>query len=136
MSEDKELEKIKKKMLRRMLDPEKPVSIWDQGKVIELNQANFFELLVKTEKLIVIDFWADWCAPCKMMSPIIHSLAKQYQGKVGFGKLNTDSNPVLATRYRVTSIPNFIFFKNGNPVDQVIGAVGKQTMDTVIKKNL
>lgn len=97
---------------------------------------NFQEDVLKSEKPVVVDFWAPWCGPCKMVSPIIEELAKEYDGKVVIGKLNTDENTETAGQYSVMSIPTVMVFKNGKPVQALIGVQGKQTYKTEIDKVL
>lgn len=89
--------------------------------IITLSDANFEEEIINSETSALVDLWAPWCAPCRMIAPAIEELADEYQGKVVIGKLNIDENPVIASRYGVTSIPTLLFFKNGEAVDQMIG---------------
>ncbi|HDN73855.1 MAG TPA: thioredoxin, partial [Archaeoglobus sp.] len=91
---------------------------------------------IATHKNVVVDFWAEWCMPCKMIAPIIVELAKEYAGKVVFAKLDTDENPIIATRYSISAIPTLIFFRNGKPVDQIIGALPKSEIKRWIDRNL
>uniref|UniRef100_A0A7V3ZV71 Thioredoxin n=1 Tax=candidate division WOR-3 bacterium TaxID=2052148 RepID=A0A7V3ZV71_UNCW3 len=100
--------------------------------MITLTKDNFEKEILKCDTLVFIDFWADWCMPCKMMMPIVEELAKEYQGKVKFAKVNVDEENELAERYQVMSIPTFIFMKNGKILDKVIGAVPK----TILIKKL
>jgi len=137
MSTDDELEKIKQQMLKRMmaLTPAKP-SILRDGQVNELTDANFRQVMSEADKPVLVDFWAEWCAPCKMMAPVIHQLAAEYAGKAYMAKLNVDHNPGTATRYRVMSIPNFIVFRGGQPAGQTVGAVGKPGLVQLIQRGL
>lgn len=89
--------------------------------IIELNDLNFNEALQKYEKMVV-DFWADWCVPCKMMAPIFESLANEYKGRVVFAKLNTDENPQISAEFNVSSIPTLLFFQNGRQINRIVGA--------------
>lgn len=100
--------------------------------VLKLTEADFQTEVLESEIPVVVDFYADWCGPCKMMSPVLEALSTELDGKVKIGKINVDENPDLASEYRVMSIPNFVLFKNGQAVDQVIGAVPKaQMMDKI-----
>jgi len=132
MSSDRELEKIKEEMLKKMMATAPKPSFWRDGEIMELTDANFQKVLSETDKPVLIDFWADWCAPCKMMAPVIHQMAKNYAGKAYMAKLNVDYNQRTAAQFGVMSIPNFIVFKNGRPVGQRIGAVGKQGLDSLL----
>ena len=89
--------------------------------VIALNDANLEEMAVKAALPALIDLWAPWCAPCRMIAPVIEQLAAEYAGKAVVGKVNVDENPAIASRYGVTSIPTLIFLKNGDVKDQMIG---------------
>jgi thioredoxin 1 len=92
--------------------------------------------VLQSPELVMVDFWAAWCGPCKMVTPIVEELSKEYQGKAKFYKLNTDENPDLATRYKIRGIPTLMFFKNGQVVEQIVGVVPKSQLksklDTLI----
>jgi len=81
--------------------------------------------VLQSPNVVMVDFWAAWCSPCKMVAPTVEELAKEYEGKAKFVKVNTDENPDLASRYKIRGIPTLMFFKNGKVVDQIIGAVPK-----------
>jgi thioredoxin 1 len=104
--------------------------------MITLTKENFEKEVLKSDVLVVIDFWADWCLPCKMMMPILEELDQEYSGKVKFGKVNVDEENELAERYQIMSIPTFIFMKNGKIIDKVIGAVPKTTLVKKLTKFL
>lgn len=89
---------------------------------------DFDEKVVKADKPVLVDFWAEWCAPCRMIAPIVEELAQEYDGKVSFTKVDVDSNPQTALSYGIRSIPTLLVFKDGKPVDQVIGAVPKAAL--------
>ena len=94
---------------------------------IEITDANFNEIL-NTEKPVLIDFWAEWCGPCKMIGPIVKELANDYQGKAVIGKVNVDENPGTAAQFGIRSIPTLLVFKGGEIVDKQIGAVPKAVL--------
>ena len=103
--------------------------------VLELNDANF-EQMLKEYPMLVVDCWAPWCGPCRMVAPIIDELAKDYQGKIAFGKLNVDNNRAVSTRFDIMSIPTLLVFKNGQLIDQKIGAMPKQVLENELTKLL
>jgi len=89
--------------------------------VYEFTDANFETEVLKSAMPVLVDFWAEWCGPCKMLIPIIDALATEYKGKVKIGKLNVDNSPQIASRYGITSIPTMLFIKNGNIMEQQVG---------------
>jgi thioredoxin 1 len=91
--------------------------------VIEINDGNFEGEVLKADLPVVVDFWADWCGPCRMMAPIMEKAAAQYQGRFKFCKINVDQNPVMASEYQAMSIPLLLFFKAGQVVDKSLGAI-------------
>ena len=134
---DEELEKIKKAMLEKMMKkPDSTPSFWNPGQVHTLNDSNFNKAIQETDRPILVDFWAEWCSPCKMMSPVITQMAQEFAGSVYFAKLNVDQNPKIARQYGVMSIPNFIVFKNSQAVGQTVGAVGKSGLTRLIQAHL
>jgi len=104
--------------------------------VITLNTSNFDKVLNDAEIPVLVDFWAEWCMPCRMMAPIIEELARENAGKAFFAKLNVDENPEIASRYEVTSIPLFIIFKDGRPVEKIVGAVGHGPLEDALRRHL
>lgn len=88
---------------------------------ITTTDADFKEAILQSDVPVVVDFWAEWCGPCKMMAPAFEELAGEYQGKMTFAKLDTDENPEMAMRYRVQAIPMLVFFYRGQPVKQLVG---------------
>lgn len=102
---------------------------------VELDDSNFDEN-TKKEGVFVVDFWAPWCGPCRMVSPIIDELAKDLAGKVGFGKLNVDENQQTAAKYQVMSIPTLLVFKDGELADQIVGALPRPMLEEKITKHI
>lgn len=97
------------------------------GKTIVLNDANFDET-IKSDKPVLVDFWAEWCGPCKMIGPVVEELAGDYEGKAVVGKLNVDENPDVTARFGIRSIPTLLVFKGGQIVDKQVGAVPKSVL--------
>lgn len=96
--------------------------------VHEITTDNFEELVVKSDKPVVIDLWAEWCGPCRMLTPIMEELGTEYDGKAIIGKVDVDSNPDIAAKYGVRNIPTVLFVKDGELVDKQVGAVPKSTL--------
>ncbi len=103
---------------------------------LEFNDANFQKDVLESDKLSVIDFWAEWCGPCRAIGPVIEELSKEYSGKVNVGKVNVDHNPNISVNYGITSIPAILFIKDGQIVDKQIGAVPKSVIDKKIQAHL
>jgi thioredoxin 1 len=92
---------------------------------LEFTDANFKETVLDSDKLTVVDFWAEWCGPCRAIGPVISELANEYAGVINVGKLNVDQNPQISMNYGITSIPAILFLKNGEVVDKLVGAQPK-----------
>jgi thioredoxin 1 len=103
---------------------------------LEFTDANFQKDVVESNQLTVVDFWAEWCGPCRAIGPVIEELSKQYEGKVKVGKVNVDHNPQVSMNYGITSIPAILFIKGGKIVDKQIGAVPKTVLDKKIQAHL
>lgn len=139
---DEDLEKLMEKKLKQYKDlAENKNSHTQNGSDVQINTPitltdyNFSEMTQKYSYLVV-DFWAPWCGPCKMVSPIIDQLAHELSGKVVFGKLNVDENPTVASLFGIQSIPTLMIFKNGTAVDGILGAASKaQILATISKYN-
>ncbi|WP_314912869.1 thioredoxin [Stomatobaculum longum] len=99
-------------------------------------KANFEKEVLESKEPVLIDFYADWCGPCKMMAPVVEKLAEKYEGKVKVGKVNSDDEPELAQMFQVMSIPNFVIIKDGKVVDRVIGAVPQQALEEKLDAQL
>ncbi len=106
------------------------------GQALQVSDNSWDAQVMKEPGLVMVDFWAVWCGPCQMVAPIIEELATEYAGKVKVMKLNTDENPEVAGRYQVMSIPTILFFKNGQPVEKLVGARPKrqfkETIDSLL----
>ena len=101
----------------------------------EFTDANFSTEVLKSDKLSVIDFWAEWCGPCRAIGPVIEELSKEYHGKVNVGKVNVDLNPEVSMNYGITNIPAFLFIKNGEVVDRLVGAQPKMNFVKKIEQH-
>ncbi len=100
--------------------------------IVDLTSTAWDSEVLQSSGLVMVDFWAVWCGPCRMIAPTIEELAKEYAGKIKVGKLNTDENPEVATKYKIMGIPTVMFFKDGQKVDQVVGAVPKPQLKAKI----
>ena len=103
--------------------------------VHKFDESNFEAEVLQSDLPVFVDFYADWCGPCKMMSPVIDKLAEDYDGRIKVGKVNVDENGDLAVKYGIMSIPNMVFFKGGESVDRVVGAIPKPQMKARFEKN-
>jgi thioredoxin 1 len=143
MEGDEELERIRQKKLREMMH-HSPKRNGDTSqnkdesalqKPVEVTDATFMET-IRTHSLVVVDCWAPWCGPCHMVSPIIEEMARDYMGRILFGKLNVDENRNVAMQYRIMSIPTLLVFKKGQLVDQIIGAMPRHMLEPKIIQHL
>ena len=105
-------------------------------KPIEVTDANFDTEVIKSDKPVLVDFWAEWCGPCRMVAPIVEELAKEYNGTLKVGKMDVDSNPQVSMQYGIRSIPTLLVFKGGKVVEQVVGAVPKRISTEKVSKHL
>ena len=126
--EDEELERIKAEKMKEMMSQQNPG-------IVELNSSSFDNFL-KTDLPIIVDLWADWCMPCRIMAPVMEELAKDYAGKALFARVDVDRNSEIASRYGIMSIPHFLIFKNGTLVEKIVGAVGRGPLENALKKYL
>ncbi|PTD94146.1 thioredoxin [archaeon SCG-AAA382B04] len=128
-----EIEQIRKNKIKQIKKQKRNKNM-TKGKPKTLDESNFEEFTQKNTA--VVDAWAEWCGPCKMLNPVIKELAKEYKDKVKFGKLNVDNNQKIAQKFGIRSIPTILFFKNGELIDQVTGALPKQNLKQKIDNNL
>jgi thioredoxin 1 len=138
MKKDEELEKIKQRKLRQLM--EKTVETEKKkkpalNKPIKVSDATFKETILN-HSLVVVDCWAPWCAPCRMVAPVIEEMARDYAGKILFGKLNVDENHKVATQYQIMSIPTLLVFKNEKLIDRIVGAMPRQMLEPKITRYL
>lgn len=103
---------------------------------VEINDANFDELVLKSDVPVLLDFWAEWCSPCRMIAPVVEELAGEYEGKIKVGKVDVDSNPGISSKYQIRSIPSLVIFKNGEVDNQIIGAVPKGQIKDMMESSL
>lgn len=102
----------------------------------EVTDETFEAEVLKSSLPVLVDFWAPWCGPCRAVAPVVEELANDYNGKLKVLKLNTDENPKTAQSYRISGIPSLMVFKNGQPVEQVVGAVPKTTLSSAVEKHI
>ena len=102
----------------------------------EVTDATFEAEVLKSSLPVLVDFWAPWCGPCRAVAPVVDEIANDYNGKLKVLKINTDENPKTAQSYRISGIPSLMVFKNGQPVEQVVGAVRKATLSLAIEKHI
>ncbi|MBA7539719.1 hypothetical protein ES705_32000 [subsurface metagenome] len=135
--EEIEIERIRERKMREMSEEIKATGEENKEGVIDhpltINDNSFIET-VRKYPLVVVDCWAPWCGPCRMVAPVIDELSKEYAGKVVFGKLNVDENPRVAAEYAIMAIPTLFIFKNGEPVDVIQGALPKQYLEAKVKE--
>ena len=134
MERDEELERIRQKKLKQLMEsaaetekkkesmPNKPIEVTDE----------IFKETIQNHSLVVVDCWAPWCAPCHIVAPIVEELARDYAGKILFGKLNVDENRAVATQYQIMGIPTLLVFKDGKLADRIVGAMPRQVLERKI----
>ena len=138
--EDEELEKIRAKKLEEMLGraskgEEKEATKQNLAEPIVVTDANFNDF-IQNHPVVVVDCWAPWCPPCRMIAPIIKELAKDYAGKIVFGKLNVDENQKTAGKYGIMSIPTMLVFKDGKIADRIVGAMPRKALESKITQHI
>lgn len=140
MSFDEEIERMERKkldeMLRRSLSEANPKPAGGLTAGVEVLSDVTFAQAVGKHPLTVVDFWAPWCGPCRIISPVIEELAKQYSGKVAFGKVNVDENLALSSSFGIEGIPTIMLFSRGRPIDAIVGAVPKAIIESKIRTHL
>jgi len=125
-----ELERIKREKMKRMIEiqkyPDSPIKVDDKD----------FESTVAKYPLVVIDFWADWCPPCKMLAPIVEELAKKYKGRIVFGKLDVSANKMVPTKFGIRGIPTLLIFNKGKLIDRIVGVQPMSMLETKLNQYL
>ncbi len=135
MEEDDELERLKRETLKKILSSPQQPSAQTPTRPVELTD-DTFDSFIASHEYVVVDFWAPWCVPCRIVSPILEQLSRVYGDKVAFAKVNTDENPATATRFYIEGIPTILFIKNGEVVDQIVGAYPKSYIENTLRKYL
>jgi len=106
------------------------------GKYVEVTDATFESEVLKSELPVLVDFWAVWCAPCRMIAPLVEEIANDKEGSLKVAKMDVDNNPEVAAKYGIRSIPTLLIFKNGEVVDQLVGAVPKTMLESKVDKHI
>lgn len=138
MKEDEELEKIKQGKVRQLTEKAAETEKKKKqalSKPIEVSDATFKDV-IQNHSLVVVDCWAPWCAPCHMVAPVIEEMARDYAGRILFGKLNVDENQKVAMQYQIMGIPTLLVFKNEKLVDRIVGAMPRQILEPKITRYL
>ena len=139
--EDSELQRILEAKMKKMTTTTATTTTTTEASrsagtaMVELTEENF-PAYSNASKPLLVDFWAEWCGPCKVMEPVIERLSRKYADQITFGRVNVDEEMNLSSRFQVFSIPTFMLFKGGNPIDAVIGAVGEAALEQFLKRAL
>ncbi len=107
-----------------------------KNEIVHLDDADFEASVIQSKKPVLVDFWADWCQPCHVLAPTVKALAEEYGDRIQVAKLDVDANPVTAAKYGIRSIPALLLFKDGQPVQQIVGVRPKEEIARIIEKNL
>ncbi|MCK5587356.1 MAG: thioredoxin [Candidatus Lokiarchaeota archaeon] len=134
MEDDEELQELRNERIRELM-MKRSIDTKMTGDIIQANSSNFSEI-INSSMPVLVDFYTTWCPPCAKMAPIIEALANDYAETFMFAKLNCDEEPSIARQFSVSSIPTFIFYVSGRPVQQVIGAVGRDPIEKIMKSIL
>ena len=133
--EDSELHRILEAKMKKMTTTTTEASKLAGTTMVKLTEENF-QTYSNASKPLLVDFWAEWCGPCKVMEPVIERLSRKYADQITFGKVNVDEEMNLSSRFQVFSIPTFMLFRGGNPIDAVIGAVGEAALEQFLNRAL
>jgi len=134
--EDEELKIINEKRMKKLQQIMNEKELLKNIKIpLNLDDSNFTQTINKFP-LLLVDFWAPWCGPCRMMSPLIDQIGKEYMGKLVVGKVNVDENPTISRQFGISSIPTLILFKRGQAVNKIIGSVSKNKIDEMVRMHL
>ena len=106
------------------------------AKPVVVDEKSWDQEVLKADSLVLVDFWAVWCGPCQMIAPVVEELSQEYEGRLKVAKLNTDENPSIASRYQIMGIPTLLFFKEGKPIDKIVGAAPKKQFKDKIESLL
>jgi len=132
LEDDPELKKIREKKLKKLMEQQSNSQI--PVGVIHMDSAKFADSIKNSKVPVIIDYSAQWCGPCRMMAPIFERLARDFAGKIVFGKIDVDEEPEIARSFGITAVPTFIIFRDGKPVERVLGAVGYDRLYQILNK--
>ncbi len=121
---------------KSLIEPATRSNITTMGKALEITDANFSDLVEKSDKPVLVDFWAEWCGPCRMVGPVVERIAEAYGDTAVIGKVDVDSNPETAMKFGIRSIPTLLYFKDGKLVDRVVGAASQVVLEDKLKAQM
>jgi thioredoxin 1 len=121
---------------KSLIGPATRSNITTMGKALEITDANFKDLVEQSDKPVLVDFWAEWCGPCRMVGPVVEKIAEAYGDTAVVGKVDVDSNPETAMKFGIRSIPTLLYFKNGQLVDRVVGAASQVVLEDKLKAQM